>query len=459
MSLSITTFYETRKNLFDICGNITNKEKYQFINILSDYLKDIVLSIDNEIQKSTRNSMINWKEKKNPKLLSKIINNDDNINLINKSMNKITHSNYLKIVKEITTSIMEDTFRQIQEYSHYIFDIVIKKCLIDEHLISEYLYFINSFENEIGNYIYEYLDKYINLTFNLFTTKIGLKDYTYNFYIKDILNYYNIGKLFGYIYLLQKNEMIINKFFFTETLFYNKLKSCLLIITDYLDWEPSNIDELNSRIYLVFGIIDVVNDKLFNLFSSNDMFLLNDILKQIYNNNTISNKIKFKVLDIQDMISKFEKNNKTESIIKPIEKPIEKTIVKPIEKSIEKSIEKPIEKPIVNPIEKPIEKPIETLHKNKPINYANTLIKNDINCKYINNESTNNDTITIESITNDTPTENANVKQIYKKKYNKNNNSKYKNNKNIQQNTQNKQETSNIDEDGFIKIERKNKTK
>ena len=52
---------------------------------------------------------------------------------------------YLKIVKEITTSIMEDTFRQLQEYSHYIFDIVIKKCLIDEHLISEYLYFVNIF--------------------------------------------------------------------------------------------------------------------------------------------------------------------------------------------------------------------------------------------------------------------------------------------------------------------------
>ena len=73
--------------------------------------------------------MINWKEKKNPKLLSKIINNDDNINLINKSMNKITHSNYLKIVKEITTSIMEDTFRQIQEYSHYIFDNVMEQLI------------------------------------------------------------------------------------------------------------------------------------------------------------------------------------------------------------------------------------------------------------------------------------------------------------------------------------------
>ena len=454
MSLSIVTFYETRKNLFDICGNITNKDKYQFINILSDYLKDIVLSIDNEIQKSTRNSMINWKEKKNPKLLSKIINNDDNINLINKSMNKITHSNYLKIVKEITTSIMEDTFRQIQEYSHYIFDNVIKKCLLDEHLISEYLYFVNSFENEIGNYIYENLDNYINLTFGLFDKKLSLKDYTYNFYIKDILNYYNIGKIFGYIYLLQENEKIINKHFFTKKLLYNKIKSCLNIINDYLDWEPNNIDELNSRIYLVFGIINIVNDKLFNLFNENDMFLLNDILNQIYNNNTISNKIKFKVLDIQDMISKFEKNNKKEIIEKTIEKPIEKTIEKPIEKLIEK----------------PIEKPIETIKKNKPINYAKTLINKTINTKpSINNEIINNETnftepITIDNTVNESTNNkldnkytikknNNNEKQ--KKKYNKNNNSnKYKNNK-----INNKQEESNIDNEGFIKIERKYKNK
>ena len=446
MSLSITTFYETRKNLFDICGNITNKDKYQFINILSDYLKDIVSSIDNEIQKSTRNSMINWKEKKNPKLLSKIINNDDNINLINKSMNKITHSNYLKIVKEITTSIMEDTFRQIQEYSHYIFDIVIKKCLIDEHLISEYLYFINSFENEIGNYIYEYLDNYINLTFGLFDKKIGLKDYTYNFYIKDILNYYNIGKLFGYIHLLQENETIINKSFFTKTLFYNKLKSCLTIINDYLDWEPSNMDELYSRIYLVFGIIDILNDKLFSIFTENDISLLTDILKQIYNNNTISNKIKFKVLDIQDMISKFKQNNKKETVEKPIEKPSEK------------------------PSEKPIEKPIENINKYKPINYANTLINKTINNEIINNKYT--ETLNTQNIINEPignkldnkytvkKNTNNNDKQLYKKKYNKNNNShKYKNNKNIEQTTKHKQEESNIDDDGFIKIERKNKTK
>ena len=73
------------------------------------------------------NSMINWREKKNPKLLSKIINNDDNINLINRSMNKITETNYMTIVKEITESLTEDNFRQLPEYSKYLFESSYKK--------------------------------------------------------------------------------------------------------------------------------------------------------------------------------------------------------------------------------------------------------------------------------------------------------------------------------------------
>ena len=66
-STTIENFYDNRKNLFDICGNFINKDKYPFIDILSTYLVDIVKSIDIEINKSTRNSMINWREKKNPR--------------------------------------------------------------------------------------------------------------------------------------------------------------------------------------------------------------------------------------------------------------------------------------------------------------------------------------------------------------------------------------------------------
>ena len=75
--LTIDNFYENQSKLYDICGNIINKDKYPFIEILSNYLNDIVISIDIEIKNSSRNSMINWREKKNPRLLSRFINNDE----------------------------------------------------------------------------------------------------------------------------------------------------------------------------------------------------------------------------------------------------------------------------------------------------------------------------------------------------------------------------------------------
>ena len=315
MSLKIETFYDTRKKLFDICGNIINKESYQFINILSTYLKDIVNAIDSEIQNSSRQSMVNWREKKNPKLLSKIINNDDNINLINRSMNKITETNYMSIVKEITEALTQDNFRQLPEYSKYLFETVIKKCLNDENLIKDYIYFLNGFENDIGRHIYKFIETYIASTFVLFEKNIGVNEYTYISYIKEITQYYNISIMIANFYLLQKNDKINKTFYFSEQLLYRNFVSCLSIINNFIDWLPSNMDDLNSRIYLIFGIIDIMKKDIFNILNENDKQLLNDILKQIYSIHSISNKIKFKILDIQDMIKLYEKEKEKEKVI------------------------------------------------------------------------------------------------------------------------------------------------
>ena len=248
MSLKIETFYDTRKKLFDICGNVINKDSYQFINILSTYLKDIVNAIDSEIQHSTRQSIINWREKKNPKLLSKIINNDDNINLINRSMNKITESNYMTIVKEITEALMQDNFRQLSEYSNYLFETVIKKCLNDENLIKDYLFFLNGFDDDIGRYIYKSIDQYITSTFLLFEKNIALTEYNYVSYIKDITQYCNLSNIIANLYLIQKNNKIKKNIYFSEQLLYKKIMSCLNIINNMIDWMPNNMDDLNSRI-------------------------------------------------------------------------------------------------------------------------------------------------------------------------------------------------------------------
>jgi hypothetical protein len=318
----IDTFYDNRKNMFDICGNIINKEKYPFITILSTYLLDIVNSIDIEINKSTRNSMINWREKKNPKLLSKFINSDDNINIINRSMNKITSSNYMTIVKEITDTLTQDNFRKLPEYSKFLFDTIIKKCLNDEKFATDYLHFLVAFDGVIGKNINQYINDFITEAFALLNNSTNnnifkCNDLTLYFsYIKDVSQYMNIGIILANLYLikLESNSASANikmYLIFTESIFYEKFISCLNHINNYLEWLPADMTEIIGRIYLLFGIIEIIGKQILELLTDEHRNFLNDILTLIYNVNSIPNKIKFKVLDIQDMIKSFNKTKQT----------------------------------------------------------------------------------------------------------------------------------------------------
>ena len=316
---NIDKFYDNRKVLFDICGNIINKDKYLFIDILSTYLVDIVNSIDIEINKSTRNSMINWREKKNPKLLSKFINSDDNINIINRSMNKITSSNYMTIVDEISDALTQDNFRKIPEYCKYLFDTILKKCLNDELFIKDYLQFLVSFKSVIKTNINDHINNFITEISSLLYKNNSLASNTYLSFVKDVSNYYNIGIIFANLYIIKSESNLffdnVKLFNFTESFVYEKFMACLNIINNFLDWLPSDMTDLNGRIYLIFGIIEVISNKLFELMNESDRNMFNDILTLIYNVNNIPNKIKFKVLDIQDIIKTFEKTKKTEQTI------------------------------------------------------------------------------------------------------------------------------------------------
>jgi hypothetical protein len=332
----IDTFYDNRKNMFDICGNIINKEKYPFITILSTYLLDIVNSIDIEINKSTRNSMINWREKKNPKLLSKFINSDDNINIINRSMNKITSSNYMTIVKEITDTLTQDNFRKLPEYSKFLFDTIIKKCLNDEKFATDYLHFLVAFDGVIGKNINQYINDFITEAFALLNNSTNnnifkCNDITLYFsYIKDVSQYMNIGIILANLYLikLESNSASANikmYLIFTESIFYEKFISCLNHINNYLEWLPADMTEIIGRIYLLFGIIEIIGKQILELLSDEHRNFLNDILTLIYNVNSIPNKIKFKVLDIQDMIKSFNKTK--QSLIKQTNKIVDIPVI------------------------------------------------------------------------------------------------------------------------------------
>ena len=498
----IDNFYDNRKNLFDICGNFINKEKYQFINILSTYLVDIVNSIDIEINKSTRNSMINWREKKNPKLLSKFINSDDNINVINRSMNKITSSNYLSIVSEISSTLMQDNFRKLPEYSKFLFDTIIKKCLNDEKFATDYLHFITAFDGVIGININQYVNEFIAQVMSLMYNNTSLKcndTNSYFSYIKDASQYMNIGIILANLYLI-KNESnsssnIKMYLIISESTFCEKFISSLNHINNYLEWLSSDMNDLIARIYLVFGIIEIIGQNLFDIISENDRYFLNDILTLIYNVNTIPNKIKFKVLDIQDMIKTFNKSKQSSS---------KQSSSKSLNTSIDIASKISVEMPVEMPVEVPVEINNTFTRKNKNISYTSlklvqmntnktpnepvsridtqtTLInKSEIpnvevpNVEVSNVEVPKTDVPNVELSNLDLNNKNDNVKQDKdlnnrNKNYNRNKNRNKNKIESRQDSRQDSRQNINFepkseskpevktDDDGFIKIERKNK--
>ena len=522
---NIDKFYDNRKILFDICGNIINKDKYPFINILSTYLVDIVNSIDIEINKSTRNSMINWREKKNPKLLSKFINNDDNINIINRSMNKITSSNYMTIVTEISDALMQDNFRKLPEYCKYLFDTIIKKCLNDENFVKDYLHFLVAFKAVIKTNINEYINIFITEILSVLNKNNSLVNNvntSYSLFIKDISQYYNIGIIFANLYIIKNDNSLSNNIIlynFTEVIFYEKFMCCIHHINNFLEWLPVDMADLNGRIYLIFGIVEILGNKLFEIMTENDKNIFNDILTLIYNFNNIPNKIKFKVLDIQDMIKKFEKNkqndidnynyknklafNAVDSISKNTYSNYDNTDNNDIVEYKEPVI---VEKKIYKPLNYSSLKLVQMKNSNNtptptPITPTPTDTTTPINEFLITQLPTPVPvTINLPSIPIETPKSevinseqkyykpNQNYKKIYKeqkqdtnyevdktnKTYNKNNNNNYnnynnnnynknKNNNNLQvknsndDNSNNDYNDDNMSNDGFTKVERKKK--
>jgi hypothetical protein len=298
-NISVDMFYEKQKELYDICGNVINKENYPFVDILSKYLTDIVGLIDIEIKNSARNSMINWREKKNPKLLSRLINNDENVNLINMSMNKITSSNFMNIVNEISEALLNDNYRKLPDYCTFLFDVVIKKCMIDEAFSKDYIRFLFGFKDNIAKHLNENIKKFTEEAVNFLTTNQPLKEYSYFHYVKDITLWRNVGVIFANIY---KSFSLSLNVSIGQINIINNLESQFNILFSILDWLPANMDELNSRLFMVFAIMESLTDEIWSKFSDKSRDLFKEILTLVYNCANIPNKIKFKVLDLQDVI-------------------------------------------------------------------------------------------------------------------------------------------------------------
>lgn len=320
VKLTVDTFYEKQKELYDICGNVINKEKYPFVDILSKYLTDIVGLIDIEIKNSARNSMINWREKKNPKLLSRLINSDENVNLINMSMNKITSSNYMNIANEISQALLNDNYRKLPDYCSFLFDVVIKKCMIDEAFSKDYIRFLFGFKDAIAKHLSENINKFIDEAVLFLTSNQQLKEYSYFQYVKDVAQWRNVGVILSNIYK-SVDGTIDNKLGVKQFNIVSNLESQFDILFNILDWLPANMDELNGRLFMVFAVMENLFDDIWNRFTEKYRTLFNEILTLVYNCANVPNKIKFKILDLQDMI----KNYKPSAVVASANVVIEKS--------------------------------------------------------------------------------------------------------------------------------------
>ena len=292
--MAMNQFYKTKKDLFDIAGNVINSEKYPFINVLNSYLTDIVASIDMEIKNTSRNISINWKEKKNPKLLSRFINNDENINNINRSVNKVTGNNYLDIITEINESLVEDSTNKISDYSKYIFDCVIKKCMVEESFTGDYIKFLCAFKNNIGKHITTMLKNFEYNTMSIMDNSSGIKNNTYFDIIQDIIQYKNVGIFMGKLAVEGfTNGEELSKYFMLN----------IESLINLFDWQPVNMDDIMVRMYLAIGILESCHDKLlFKYFNEKNINIINNCFDMVYGYNGMNTKIKFKILDMKDLI-------------------------------------------------------------------------------------------------------------------------------------------------------------
>ena len=308
--ISVDNFYEKQKELYDICGNLINKEKFPFVNILSKYLTDIVGLIDIEVKNSARNSMINWREKKNPKLLSRLINSDDNINLINMSMNKITSGNYSNIANEITEALLNDNYRKLPDYCAFLFDVVIKKCMIDEAFAKDYIRFLFEFKGDIVNHLSENINKFITEAVGFLTSKQSLKEYGYFHYVKEAIQWQNVGVIFANIFTFTKSLAGASGISLSDSInqinIVDNLSSQFEVLFSILDWLPADMNDLYGRLFMVFAVMEILINEVWCQFSDKSRALFSEILSLVYNCGNIPNKIKFKVLDLQDFIKNFK---------------------------------------------------------------------------------------------------------------------------------------------------------
>ena len=238
-SISLSIFEKIQNKTYSI-DNSYLKEYEKLELVLDKYLHDIIIDITREIDNISefqRNSIVITK--KNPRLLSKYINKDININLIKCEINKLAQTNFNIILETVINIINTVDIEKVNTYIELIFTSLINKCYMEENYISNYIKFII----EIGklekyNKILILLNSFINNIVTICNEEIiwipGIKTESG---INSKLEYYStIGRFIGEMIKLNlQNELLLvnlhqNMILTNTNADYSQEKRILIII-------------------------------------------------------------------------------------------------------------------------------------------------------------------------------------------------------------------------------------
>ena len=329
VTIPIATFYDVKNKLFNDMNMLKSSEELneQVANIsavINTYLSEIIPDIENEIKNIVKFNSINWRERKNPKLLEKFVNTDANIAIFNREINKISATNYSQMMHNINNIIMDDeNVDKIDEYIRYVFHHIFQKCLNEELFSVDYIKFIVSFTEPVATklktIIYENIVNILKLveTTNINDTVI---DAVYDGPYVTATNISPRVKTYGMIlgHYFNNMESIRKTGIFTDEIVISSIVNFIRNIKSGKYYNNS-ICKLNA-VLLLLGFCDSGLDKycklimadsdenIYTSFEERDNVIqeLINTLDIIGRNMEIPSKIRFKALDIKDNILKMD---------------------------------------------------------------------------------------------------------------------------------------------------------
>lgn len=296
-----------------------NKLKNNDLNLddLDDYLKDIISSIEEELSENQNNHKQNfndendWRTRKNPKFMEKY-SSEDKVNLeINGNLNKITKDNYEQIYKSINTKLKEQDKEKVINLLNLIYQNILTKAFNQSIFAEYYLKFIIKMKSE-----YKQFDIYIYKTIDLFLETLNDLDYEneeLSNYKNNLDIHKNYGLLLGHYYkqnLISYENIIIP--------LINHIKN----IQSLIEWNPIDINKLESKINIFTGFMISSEDSLWNKMDRDSQQDFRCQIKNIIQNKNMPIKLRFAIQEIDELIDtniqkkikKYNNNNNNNNI-------------------------------------------------------------------------------------------------------------------------------------------------